>query len=74
MKPPKRLSPVIERPPDEHDEEAAQRRFALMIIAAAFVVVLIGGWLAYAMHDYLVKEQCRAEGHRYCDGPPIKTR
>jgi heme/copper-type cytochrome/quinol oxidase subunit 2 len=64
---------VHELPPDDHDEEAAQRRSMLMMIAAAFAVVLVGGWLAYAMHDYLAKEQCRAEGHHYCDGPPIET-
>jgi len=58
--------------PDDRDEETAQRRSTLLMIAAAFVVVLVGGWLAFAIHDYLAHERCRIEGHRYCDGPPIE--
>jgi hypothetical protein len=37
------------------------------------LVVVIGGWLMFAIRDYLDHERCQAEGHRYCDGPPIET-
>ncbi|MGN6516691.1 MAG: hypothetical protein ACTHLR_12735 [Rhizomicrobium sp.] len=60
------------RPDSDREEDDAARRSALRMIAAAFVVVLIGGWLVYALHDYLATERCHIEGHRYCDGPPVE--
>ena len=59
-------------PENRHEDEAAARRSALRMIVAAFVVALLGGWLVYALHDYLANERCHIEGHRYCDGPPVE--
>lgn len=59
--------------PDDREEQDAARRGMFLTLGAALIVVIVGGWLAYAMHDYLAREQCRAEGHRYCDGPPADT-
>jgi hypothetical protein len=36
------------------------------------LIVIVGGWLVFAIRDYLDHERCRSEGHRYCDGPPIE--
>lgn len=56
---------------DDREAEDAARRGMLAMIAAAFLVVIIGGWLVFALQDYLAHERCMSEGHRYCDGPPI---
>ena len=56
---------------DDRQAEDAARRGMLAMLGAALLVVLIGGWLVYALHDYLAHERCLSEGHRYCDGPPI---
>lgn len=63
----------MSEPPDNRDEEDAARRGMFIMLGAAALIVIAGGWLAYAIHDYLAAERCRIEGHRYCDGPPIET-
>ncbi|HEY8950414.1 MAG TPA: hypothetical protein VIM56_16130 [Rhizomicrobium sp.] len=57
---------------DERDKEDAERRRMLVMIGAGILIVIIGGWLVFAIRDYLAHERCVAEGHRYCDGPPIE--
>ncbi|HWA29654.1 MAG TPA: hypothetical protein VG867_01090 [Rhizomicrobium sp.] len=54
------------------NDEDGERRKMFWMIGAAFAIVIIGGWLMFALRDYLAAERCRVEGHRYCDGPPVE--
>ena len=59
-------------PEGEREREDAARRTMLVMIGVGILIVIIGGWLVFAIRDYLDHERCRSEGHHYCDGPPVE--
>ena len=58
-------------PKNDREQEDAARHNMLGMSGAVLLIVIVGGWLVFAIRGYLDHERCRAEGHRYCDGPPI---
>ena len=60
-------------PKNDREQEDAARRNMLVMIGAGLLIVIVGGWLVFAIRGYLDHERCRAEGHRYCDRPPIEV-
>jgi hypothetical protein len=62
----------MDDPEDDRRKEDTERRNMLVMIGVGILIVAIGGWLMFAMRDYLNHERCQIEGHRYCDGPPIE--
>jgi hypothetical protein len=53
--------------PDEYVETARDRRLANIVLLLVLVVIVGGGvWLANAMFDQRVLDDCLAQGRRNC--------
>jgi hypothetical protein len=51
-------------PPDDDDDA---RQGANLVLAAVFIVIaVLGGWLAYAVHQNLMLQKCELEGRHDC--------
>ena len=55
------------RPPNEYRETARERRIANLVLLVLLVVLVGGGlWLANAMFEQRMIDDCVAQGRRNC--------
>jgi len=53
-------------PPDDDEGDDARQRSNLLLAAVFVVIAVLGGWLAYAVHQNLMLQKCELEGRRDC--------